>query len=130
MRTGGALLISGEETAMAVEMELPAVEPVPLREEPDGTVRVGRTRVTLDILIGAYKLGHSAEEIADWYSTLDVADIHAVIAYYLRHPERIDAYLERREREAAEIGREIEAICPPDGFREKLLARWAEKQKS
>jgi uncharacterized protein (DUF433 family) len=112
-----------------VEMNLPATEPVPLREEPEGTVRVGRTRVTLDILLGAHKMGLTPEEIADSYQTLHLADIHAVIAYYLRHQTEVDAYLERRRREAEEIRRKIEEICPPDGFREKLLARRAQAQK-
>jgi uncharacterized protein (DUF433 family) len=112
---------------MAVEMELPAVEPVPLREEPEGTVRVGRTRVRLDTVVTAYQMGSSAEEINRKFPTLQLADIHAVIAYYLRHREHVDAYLARREREAEEIRRKIEEICPPDDFRERLLARRAEQ---
>src|SRR5262245_40680701 len=100
--------------AVMAELELPAIEPVPLREEPEGTVRIGKTGVTLHILLGAYKMGQTADEIADSYQTLQLADIHAVIDYYLRHQAEVDAYLERRQREAEEIRRKIEEICPPD----------------
>jgi uncharacterized protein (DUF433 family) len=105
-------------------------EPPPFRVEEDGTVRVGKTRVTLDIVIGAYNRGDTAEDIYRKFTTLKLADIYAVLAYYLRHPMEVDAFLAERAREAEEIRRQIEEICPPDGFRERLLARWAERSKA
>lgn len=111
-------------------LEVPSSEPVPLRIEADGTVRVGKTRVTLDILVGAYNMGYSAEKIARSYSTLQLADIYAVLSYYLRHREEVDAFLREREAEAEELRRKIEELCPPDGFRERLLARRAQQTKT
>jgi uncharacterized protein (DUF433 family) len=102
-------------------------EPPPFRVEEDGTVRVGKTRVTLDIVIGAHNRGDTAEDIYRKYTTLKLADIYAVLAYYLRHSREVDAFLQERAREAEEIRRELEAICPPDGFRERLLARQAQQ---
>jgi uncharacterized protein (DUF433 family) len=98
-------------------------EPPPLQMTPDGVVKVGGTRVTLDTVIGAYHQGETAEQIAEHYSALSLADVHAVIAYYLRHRSEVEAYLEERHRQAAEIRRENEARFPPDGVRERLLAR-------
>jgi hypothetical protein len=84
--------------------------------------------VTLDILIGAFNMGCTAEDIYRKYTTLQLADIYAVIAYYLHHQKEVDVFLEERRREAEEIRRQIEEICPPDDFRERLLARRAEQK--
>jgi uncharacterized protein (DUF433 family) len=97
--------------------------PVPLRIEDTGTVRVGETRVTLDTIIYAYKGGDSPEQIAEGFDTVPLADIYAVINYYLRHREEVEAYLKRRELEAAEIRAKWEAMHPQNGLHERLLAR-------
>src|SRR5262245_2127869 len=75
---------------------------VPLRPDADGTVRVGDTRVTLDVVVAHYRAGASAEEIAERFAVLTPADVHAVLAYYLRHREEVDRYLAERDREAEE----------------------------
>src|SRR5690348_11201381 len=98
-------------------------EPPPLRITQDGVVRVSGTRVTLDTVIGAYHRGETPEQIAQHFSVLSLADVYAVITYYLRHRSEVEAYLEVRRQRAAEIRRENEARFPPDGVRERLLAR-------
>jgi uncharacterized protein (DUF433 family) len=98
-------------------------EPPPLQMTSDGVVRVGGTRVTLDTVVGAYHRGETAEQIAEHYSALSLPDVYAVISYYLRHRSEVDAYLEERRRRAAEIRQENEVRFPPDGVRERLLAR-------
>ncbi|MQA16993.1 MAG: DUF433 domain-containing protein [Pseudonocardiaceae bacterium] len=100
-----------------------APEPVPLMTDPDGVVRVGSTRVTLDTVVAAFRTGATAEEIAQQYPTLELADIYAVITYYLRHRGEVEEYLRVREREAAEVRAENEARFDPVGIRERLLAR-------
>jgi uncharacterized protein (DUF433 family) len=106
-------------------MNLPALfDPVPLVLAEDGLViRVVGTRVTLDTLIGAFKRGATAEEIAQDYSAVSLADVYAVIAYYLRHRSEVDEYLEKRAQEHAELRREIEGRPEYQEFRERLLAR-------
>ncbi len=108
-------------------LEVLEAETVPLRVEEDGTIRVGTTRVTLDIVLGAYNMGHSAEEMTRMYTTLQLDEIRAVIDYYQRHRAEMDAYLERRRLEAEEIRRKIEEICPPDRFRKLIEERRAQK---
>ena len=100
---------------------------VPLKEDADGVVRVGGTRVTLDTVIGFFEQGESPEQIAEGFPTLTLADIYAVIGYYLRHRADVDAYLERRKVEAAAVRREIEAQPGHKEFRERLLARRASR---
>jgi uncharacterized protein (DUF433 family) len=102
--------------------------PHPLRVDEHGAVRVGKTRIPLDTVIIAYQQGERPEDIARQYDTLDLADIYAAISYYLHHRQRVDAYLVERDREAEAIRREIEERSPPDGLRERLLARREARQ--
>ncbi len=57
-----------------------ATEPVPFSVDIDGIMRVGGTRVTLDTVVAALLDGAKAEEIAQQYTTLDLADIYSVIS--------------------------------------------------
>jgi uncharacterized protein (DUF433 family) len=100
--------------------------PVPLRVEPDGGIRVGDTRVHLEILIAEHKKGSSPEEIARGFDTLRLADIYAVITYYLGHTDAVEAYIAERERKAEQWRQKLEAegMSRPGLFQE-LLARRA-----
>ena len=99
---------------------------VPLRVESDGTARVGNTRVTLDVMLTAYKLGFSAEEIAEQFVTLKLCDVHSIIGYYLRRQDEVEEYLKEREVAAAALRLELERRFPSKGLRERLLARRAD----
>jgi uncharacterized protein (DUF433 family) len=111
---------------MAIVETLVAVPP-PIQMDGDGVIRVGGTRVTLDTVIGAYQMRRSAEEIRESYPSLELADIHAVISYYLRHRDEVDEYLEGRRQQAEEVRRENEARWPAEGFWERLEARKAQQ---
>ncbi len=103
-------------------------QPLPLRMDEHGTVRVGGTRVTLETVIGAFDNGATPEEIAINFDVLDLADIYAVVGYYLRHRDEVREYLARQEAEAEEIRREWEARYPTAEIWERILAR--HKQRS
>ena len=98
-------------------------EIIPLHMDKDGVYRVGKTRVTLDTIVGAFKEGATAEEIAYQYPTVSLADIYSVISYYLHQKQEVDAYLKRREKFADEIRKKNEARFDATGIRERLLAR-------
>ncbi|MEJ5251499.1 MAG: DUF433 domain-containing protein [Armatimonadota bacterium] len=98
-------------------------ETVPLVTDRDGVIRVGKTRVTLDTVIAAFLEGATAEEIAQQYPSLELADVYLVIAHYLRRRDEIDAYLRRRQEESEQIRRENEARFDPTGIRERLATR-------
>ena len=100
-----------------------AAESVPLKTDAEGVIRVGGTRVTLDTVIAAYRKGDTPEQIAQDYSSLHVADIYAVIAYYLRHQDEVEAYLERRDQQAVAVRRKFQALFPSAGLRERLQNR-------
>ena len=89
-----------------------AADPVPLRADPGGILRVGNSRVSLDTVIAEYEQGADAEAIVHAYPTLDLADVYAVLAYYLRHQEEGNEYLRKRVLEAASLRQEIESRQP------------------
>jgi uncharacterized protein (DUF433 family) len=84
-------------------------DPVPLRVDETGTIRVGQSRVTLDVLLQYWRLGMKPEDMARGLDTLTLADVHGALAYYFRHEAEIDEYLRRREEEAEKLRQEIEA---------------------
>jgi uncharacterized protein (DUF433 family) len=98
---------------------------VPLVQEDDGTVHVTGSRVTLDSLVGAFQKGATAEQIQDSYPALSLAQIYAVIAYYLEHLVDVKAYLKLRGEEAASIRNEIEEHQDTHDFRARLRVRRA-----
>jgi uncharacterized protein (DUF433 family) len=95
----------------------------PLHADADGVIRIGATRVTLDTVIGAFLNGGTSEEIATRYPALDLADVYAVIAYYLWNRPDVDAYLAERAAEARVVREEVERRSSTADFRERLLAR-------
>jgi len=118
-----------EMAAMEVSRVVLAIttEPIPLEVDADGVVRVGKTRVTLDTVVAAFLEGATAEEIVQQYPSLDLADIYAVIGYYLRRRSDVEAYLRQRQRQADAVRKQNEARFDPSGVRERLLARRAGK---
>jgi uncharacterized protein (DUF433 family) len=100
-----------------------AVEPIPLSTDADGVIRVAGTRVTLDTVIYTFLTGASPEEIAQDFPVLRLDDLYAVLTYYLRHRDEVDAYLRERRARADTIRGEIEAHSPQTGLRDRLLAR-------
>ena len=97
-------------------------QPVPLRADAQGTIRVGQTRVSLDLVVVAFQQGASAEEIVQAWPTLDLGDVYAVLAFYLHNQAAVDAYLTEQQREAEAIRQEITARQHPDPLRARLLA--------
>lgn len=87
---------------------------VPLRTEDDGTIRIGDTRVLLEVVIGAHLRGDTPEQIVAGFPTLKLADVYAVIAYYLSHRDEVDEYIQQVEREGERIRQEVEANYTPE----------------
>lgn len=107
---------------MSLEVEIP---PVPLQADRHGVMRVGKTRVRLDTVISAWKQGDSPEQIAENFDALDLADVYAVISYFLNHRSEVERYLEQNRQAAERWRAENEVRFPQAGIRERLLARRA-----
>jgi uncharacterized protein (DUF433 family) len=118
------------ERAEAAHRPLPLrTDPLPLRVDEGGAVRVGRSRISLDLVVEQYENGMTPEEMVRAYDTLLLADVHAVIAYYLRHRDEVRTYLKRRQEEAEALRATIEAEHPPI-TRQELLARRSAREKA
>lgn len=96
----------------------------PLREDASGALRIGDSRVLLELVIRAFQDGATPETIMQRYSTLALSDVYAVIAYYLRHREEIEEYLAQREQKAEETRQRVERQQGDlSAIRARLLAR-------
>jgi uncharacterized protein (DUF433 family) len=109
------------------ELSLHAEAP-PLRVDLGGAVRVGKSRVLLDLVVSQYENGMTPEDMVHAYDTLVLADVYAVIAYYLRHQVEVLAYLKQREEEAQALRARMEAERPRV-TRQELLARLGAREK-
>src|SRR5436189_3753910 len=80
----------------------------PLKEDAAGALRVGNSRVLLELVIRAFQDGATPETIVQRYATLVLSDVYAVVAYYLRHRAEIDTYLAARDKLGQQIRSKIE----------------------
>jgi len=105
-------------------MNLAAVtEKIPIETDKDGVIRVGNTRVTLESLVSAFNEGSTAEEIVYQYPVLNLADVYAVITYYLRNKDIIEKYLKNRTLLAEQFKQQNQKNKNISDIRKRLLAR-------
>jgi uncharacterized protein (DUF433 family) len=100
-----------------------ASQSLPLHVDADGVIRVAHTRVTLETVIAAFAKGATAEQIAQDYPVVPLADVYAVITFYLRQSEAVDAYLAEQRRTGQHLRQQMETRFDPHGIRDRLLAR-------
>jgi len=106
-----------------VDIVLKAEAP-PLRRDTSGGLRIGNSRVLLELVIHAFEDGATPEAIAQRYPAATFADIYSVLAYYLRHQEEINVYLVEREKKAERVRNRIESGQQDLAeLRKRLLAR-------
>jgi uncharacterized protein (DUF433 family) len=112
-----------QESTLTIR-EQPSFHPhnVPLRVDEGGVVRVGKSRVSLDLIVEQYENGMTPEDMVRAYDTLVLSDVHDVIAYYLRNHSEVRAYLERRAVDAEAFRAKLETERPRVA-REEIQAR-------
>lgn len=96
--------------SLVLERETP-----PLRQDETGAIRVGNSRVLLELVIRAFQDGASPESIVDRYSTLSLSDVYNTSGYYLRHQDAVEAYLIYREQLAESVRQSLSGVQPTDG---------------
>ncbi len=116
------MTVSG--TTLPVDVDRPS-----LRVDSGGVLRVGNSRISLDLIVGQYESGMTPEEMVRAYDTLSLPDVYAAIAYYLRHRDEVRAYLQRREEEADVLKVKLEGEYPPVS-RKELLARRSDRENA
>ena len=104
---------------LVLEREIP-----PLHEDETGAVRIGSSRVLLEIVIRAFQDGASPESIVNRYDTLSLSDVYNTIGYYLRHMNAVEAYLNRRAQQAESVQQRLSATQPDLSLiRSRLLSQ-------
>jgi uncharacterized protein (DUF433 family) len=116
--------MQGASDLLPLQAEIP-----PLRVDEGGVVRIGKSRVSLDLIVEQYDNGMTPEDMVRAYDTLALADVHAAIAYCLQHQGEVRAYLKRRAEEAETLRAKIEGERPRVS-REELLARRTASEKT
>jgi uncharacterized protein (DUF433 family) len=130
MRLQWIIFTDGVRRMTTLDFE-PLTVVVPLREDPPGVVRVGKSRVLLEVVLRAFKAGATPEAIVQSYDTLNLADVYAVVTRFMQAPERFEEYLRVRDEVAAEARRTIETVQGPQGnLRAILLARAKAKEEA
>jgi uncharacterized protein (DUF433 family) len=107
-------------------MSLPilAADPLPLADDGKGGLRVGKSRIPLELVIEAFDAGQSPDAIVLAYDSLELADVYAIAAYYLRHADVVRDYVRQRKDDERAIEQRVRELpTSNDGLREKLAAR-------
>ncbi len=105
--------------SLVLERDIP-----PLRQDEAGAIRVGNSRVLLEVVIRAFQDGASPESIVHRYSTLPLADVYSTVGYYLRHQDAVDEYLNQREQLAESVQQRLSLIQPDlNLIRSRLLSQ-------
>ena len=100
----------------------------PLEVWEDGTIRVANSRVTLDVIVRQFKLGATAEQIQEDFSSLSLREIYAALAFYLERTDYVEDYLKRQKTETQETIEFIEQNLPTKNLRASIRARQRELQ--
>lgn len=113
---------------------LEKTQAMPLQLTEDGTIRIGESRVSLDSVIHHSTLGASAEQIAQKFPAIDLADVYAAISYYLNNEDSVEEYLQQQEGRGNELQERIESDPQYQKasaqLRARLLARKSEQKQA
>jgi uncharacterized protein (DUF433 family) len=95
---------------------------LPFQQDEYGTYRIGNTRIPLERVIECYRRGDSATDIVRSFPDLRLADVFAVLSYYLNHEEEVNEYCCRQEETGREVVARIEAAQGPVAGADKVRA--------
>jgi len=85
-----------------------------------GRPRIDGHRITVaDVAIWHERMGMSPDEIVSAYPSITLSDVHAALAYYYEHRERVDADIMEGEQFVAEM----KSKSPPSILQERLRQR-------
>jgi uncharacterized protein (DUF433 family) len=96
---------------------------------PDGTIRVGRSRVLLNLIVHRFKEGDTAEQIQHSFPSLSLRDVYGAIYYYLEHTEEVEAYIAKQEKEGDQIESAVRAAQGSTSLQGRLEDRRARSMK-
>jgi len=109
--------------------ELATTLPALLKAWEDGTIRVGSSRVLLDLVVHHFKQGATAEQIQHSFPSLTLREVYGAIYYYLEHTEELEMYLADQERQAKEIELRVRSAQVSSSLQKRLEERRARSFK-
>jgi uncharacterized protein (DUF433 family) len=110
-------------------VDLATALPALLKAWEDGTIRVGSSRVLLDLVVHHFKQGATAEQIQHSFPSLTLREVYGTIYYYLEYTEAVETYLADQERQAEEIERTIRGASGATSLQKRLEERRARSFK-
>jgi uncharacterized protein (DUF433 family) len=123
-------MMVGNEVRISLMVSISPTIAVPLRTNPRGAIRIGATRVLLEMVIHAFQQSETPEGIVQAFPSLKLDEVYAVITYYLQNRAELDAYVQQVEAEGQRIREKIETSQPDmRDLRERLLKRLKEKRR-
>ena len=110
-------------------VEVPRATHLPCRPSPDPRINDNPRAVRAEWApcsdTPAFAEGATAEEIAQQYPSVPLADVYSIVGYYLRRRAEVDAYLWERRQLADQVRQQADTHADPAGIRERLLSRRA-----
>lgn len=103
--------------------DLATTLPALLKVWEDGTIRVGSSRVLLDLVVHHFKQGATAEQIQHSFPSLTLREVYGAIYYYLEHAEEVETYLADQERQAEEVERMVRSTQDTTSLQKRLEER-------
>jgi uncharacterized protein (DUF433 family) len=97
--------------------------PVPVAITPEGRALVGGTRIPLETVVFCFNEGATAEEIFQRYPALTLADIYAVLGFYLNHKTEVDEFLQNARLKGQATREALKTQSETAEIRARLLAR-------
>ena len=91
----------------------------------DGTIRVGASRVLLDLVVYHFKQGATAEQIQHSFPSLTLREVYGAIYHYLERTSEVEAYLVEQERQAEETERTVRSAQVTNPLQKQLEERRA-----
>src|SRR5947207_7210430 len=88
---------------------LETTQNVPLTLTESGTICVTGSQVALESVVYQYQQGDTAEAILESFPSVKLADIHAVISYYLNHRDQVDEYVHDQQKRASTVREDNES---------------------
>lgn len=87
----------------------PVALDVPLWTDKNGKIRIGESQVLLELVIHAFQRDETPQEIVESYDSLKLAEVFAVLAYYLANRDEVDAYVQQADASAERLEQETRA---------------------
>jgi len=95
----------------------------------DGSIRVGSSRVLLELVVHHFKQGATAEQIQHSFPSLTLRDVYGAIYYYLEHADEVEEYLAGQERKADEVECTVRSAQAATSLQKRLEERRARSFK-